>query len=630
MAKRALNLRRLRDFALSLLRLLFTVALIAGGYYGFKYVDFRSKAEVAAVKNRQESDYYLIVDKPVRMTVVDEDGEKSMEISGDSVKLTTDQKSAVFTGAKATYFENGEWSIRMQAGQIEYDTQSEDFLLTGGLSIETKDNMKVTAPQVEWRRVKEPARAGAGAKVPSFRFAKGVEVESSDGNTLSSDYMQADKELMYMELVGNVSGTVLQMKDTGFIKERNLTDVKELNLEDFDKLAFRAEEVIYDKRNQVVLATSRYYDRKFNIRDMDGRIVDIAQYQPDPEQVTFSKKEITIKANHLEAHIDNKWVECLGDIDMVIPPAEAKEGDDKALKVVKKSETRVATEDVEYFWGHDYILTHGPTRVEQADRLAMADQIVYWGDQKEVLLDGNITMVQGDGRWLVDDDLVSVDNHDIERAVTSYSELYADRAVVYLNNNDFIASGDVMVRQDEREVAADTIVYQDEIKRITADGNVKFWDKDNQQFDCTSLIFHSNSDFMQVQGGALATMRLPAKFANDINRTLAEVREEPKPPEITDPPVDQDVHERNPNLGSSIASGVKPVAPTGPPPISPPFVGPLPIPGQPDTTGGGTDAADASNPQELILNLGTDVGPPAPPPAGDDTQGTANEGGDTP
>jgi len=566
------------------------------------------------VKERQESEYYLIVDEPVRMTVVDEDGNLSMEITGESVRLTTDQQTAVFAGAKATYYEDGAWSIRMEAGEIEYDTQSEDFLLTKGLSIETKDNMQVTAPTVEWRRVKDPARVGRGTKVPSFRFGEGVNVRSSDGNTLTADYMQADKELLYMELVGHVEGTVVEMADTEFIEERDLTDVEELNLEDFDTLAFKAEEVIYDKRNQVVLATSRYYERSFTIRDMDGRVVDVAEYQPDPVPVTFSKKEITIEANHLEAHIDKQWVECLGDIDMLIPPDEPEEGDDRALQVVKKSTTRVATEDVEYFWGRDFILTHGPTRVEQEDRLALADQIVYWGDEKQVLLDGNITMVQGDGRWLVDEELVEVDNHDMRRAVTSYSELYAARAVVYLNNNDFIASGNVMVRQDEREVAADVIVYQDEIKRISADGNVKFWDKDDQQFICSSLVFHSDSDFMEVQGGALATMRLPAKFANDINRTLAEVREEPAPAEITDPPVSEEVPTRNPNLGSTIASGVRPVAPSGPPPI-----GPLPIPSGEGEAPEAEPMMGPPVPQELLLELGEDE------PAGEPASGGTAE-----
>jgi lipopolysaccharide export system protein LptA len=294
---------------------------------------------------------------------------------------------------------------------------------------------------------------------------------------------------------------------------------------------------------------------------------------------------------------------------MLIPPAEPEEGDDRALKVVKKSTTRVATEDVEYFWGRDFILTHGPTRVEQEDRLALADQIVYWGDEKQVLLDGNITMVQGDGRWLVDEELVEVDNHDMRRAVTSYSELYAARAVVYLNNNDFIASGNVMVRQDEREVAADVIVYQDEIKRISADGNVKFWDKDDQQFICSSLVFHSDSDFMEVQGGALATMRLPAKFANDINRTLAEVREEPAPAEIADPPVSEEVPTRDPNRGSTIASGVRPVAPSGPPPI-----GPLPIPSGNGESPEAEPVMGPPVPQELLLELGEDE--PASEPAG--------------
>src|SRR5690606_23606775 len=91
--------------------------------------------------------------------------------------------------------------------------------------------------------------------------------------------------------------------------------------------------------------------------------------------------------------------------------------------------------------------------------------------------------------------------------------------------------------QDERETHADTIVYQDEDKRITADGNVKFRDKDDQTLICNSLIFHKDSDFIDIRGGMAATLRIPAKFANDINRAIADTREEDRPAEIEDPEV---------------------------------------------------------------------------------------------
>ena len=176
-----------------------------------------------------------------------------------------------------------------------------------------------------------------------------------------------------------------------------------------------------------------------------------------------------------------------------------------------------------------------------------------------VLLNGAVTMVQGDGSWLVEEDLISVDNHDMERAVRAYMELTMDRAVVYLNNNDFIASGDVYMKQDERETHADTLVYQDEDKRITADGNVKFVDKDSQTLLCNSLVFHKNSDFIEIQGGMSATLRIPAKFANDINKALAETREKEVPAEVTDPPVSEEVPTHNPNSGSVLASNVRPL-----------------------------------------------------------------------
>lgn len=554
MERRKRFFARLRTSLLALLKLVLAIALGIGVNYGTKYVNLRSEQEIEKIKNRPQPQWYLEVDQPVRMVVVDDQGKMSMEISGKTVRLSKDQKKAYFSGAHAVYYENGETSLTMDAGEIEYNTITEDFNLTKGLAIITRDGMTVTADQVEWRRFKQ-SNLVAGSQPPSFRFPKGVDVASAEGNRLHADYMQADKDLLYMEFVGHVGGDVQALQDTGFISGRGLTDAGQLKLEDFQKLKFSAEQLIYDKRNQVVLATSRFYDRSFKIRDLDGRVVKPETYQPQPQQVNFSKDGVTISANHIEAHISKKWVEGVGNIGMIVPPSAEKASDDKALRVMRKYETRLECEDVEYFWGRDYILTHGRTRVEQNDRMAMADQAVYWGDEKMVLLDGNITIVQGSGDWLLDNDLISVENHDMRRAVSTYTELYADRAVIYLNNNDIVASGNVRTRQDERETFADMIVYQDKIKRITASGNVKFQDKDGQSFLCGSLVYHNESKYMQVSKGASAAIRLPAKFANDINRALAKAREQAEPPEVVDPPVGEPTR-RNPNEGSNTAGNV--------------------------------------------------------------------------
>jgi len=424
---------------------------------------------------------------------------------------------------------------------------------------------------------------------------------------VSADYLQADKEIQYMEFVGHVHGEIVGMNDTGFISDRELTDEGQLNFEDFEKLGFEAEQLIFDNKNQVVLATSRYYDRRFVVMDPDGQIVDVAAYQEEEQPVTFSKEEITIQCYHLEAKIKQKWAACVGEIRMEIPPAEPEAGDDRALKSVKQFATYIATGEMEYFWGRDHVITHSPTRVEQEDRLALADRIVYWGVRKQVLLDGHISVMQGDGKWLVEEELISVEDHDMERAVTSYSELTADRAVIYLDNNDFVASGNVLARQDDRETAADTIVYQDEIKRISAQGNVKFRDKDGQQLVCGGLVFHNEYDFMEVSGGTSATLLLPAKFANDINQTLAEVRETEAPPEITDPPVSEGGPARNPNINSTIRGGLQPiqVSHNGEPlrPVDGEAgVTPLSIPGQ-----GEAGTTTETGAQELILQLGDDT-----------------------
>jgi lipopolysaccharide export system protein LptA/lipopolysaccharide export system protein LptC len=630
MERRKYIRERRRQLLAAWLRFILALGVIALAVVGVRFVWQMSAQEISKVQNRPMPDYYMVVDKPVGMTVINENGEVSMRISGKEVRLSKDQKSAEFIGAEATYYEQGTMSLEISAGNIKYNTDTEDFLLTEGLTIKTRDGMTVTAPGVEWRRNKVPvvAMPGAAAHAPSFRFRDGVEVVSRDGNTISSKYMQADRELMYMEFVGDVQGRLAKLEDTEFIEDRKLTDVGQLKLEDFEALNFDAEQVIYDKREEVVLATSRFYDRTFQVLDMDGQPVDVAAYQTAPRQVTFSKKEITIKADHLEAHLAKQWAECYGNINMVIPPAQPKAGDDRALQTMKRFTTKIATGDVEYFWGRDYVMTHGRTRVEQDDRLALADAITYWGDEKMVFLEGQVTMVQGSGDWMIDDELIQVQDHDMERAVRSYAEMSADRSVIYLNNNDFVASGNVLLRQDERETAADMIVYQDEIKRISAEGNIKFRDKDGQMLMCKSLVFHNNSDFLEVKGGASAVLRIPAKFANDINRTLANAREEPVPADITDPEIPATTPKRNPNAGSLLAGTVTPLPPPIPSGSTLPTVPkgdppPLPLPGSPEA-----GAQPEENPaQELLLNLGEKPAPEPPPADEPDIEKEKEKGG---
>lgn len=615
--RRYLKLRRWMPL-FAALRLLAWGAVVYLAWMGANYVLHRSRLEVEALQARPKPDVYLGADA-VRMSVIDNRGNLSMEITGSSVTLSSDQRKATFKDAEAKYFEHGAVSLEISAGQIEYDTQTEDFHLTRGdaataLRITTRDGWTVDSEEVEWRQFKEDAVTSRGQRPPSFRFPQGVNISSRDGNLITASYMQADHSLNYMEFVGNFKGNIRSLDDTQFITERDLTRVEDLKLKDIENIDVAAEQVIYDKRSQVVLATSRFYDRAFQIRDFDGNIVRPEKYQPEPQQVLFRKTEATILADHIEAHIASKWAESFGNITMIVPPSEIKASDDKALREMRQFETRIVAGDIEYFWGKDHVITHDRTIVQQEDRRAEADRITYWGAQKMVLLDGGVLLAQGSGDWLTDAELINVKDQDQSRMLRGYTEVFSDKAVVYLNNNDFIASGGVQARQDNRETSADTIVYQDEIKRLTAKGNVKFRDIDGQTFLGNALIYHNESEYMQVEGGSIASIRLPARFANDINRTIAESRERPVPPEIVDPEI-PDEPRRNPNTGSEIglpasmpdvriaSSGPGLGIPGAPPAIALPGggVGPAFIPDDPD------DARPERRPgemKELFLQLG--------------------------
>ena len=153
MERRKSFFARWRTSLLALLKLILSVLACVGFYYGAHYISEQSEEEINKIRNRPKPEWYLQVEQPVRMVVVDDQGRMSMEISGKKVRLSKDQKHAFFTGAHAVYSENGQTSLTMDAGQIEYNTDTEDFLLSDGLAIQTSDGMKVTSEQVEWHRV---------------------------------------------------------------------------------------------------------------------------------------------------------------------------------------------------------------------------------------------------------------------------------------------------------------------------------------------------------------------------------------------------------------------------------------------------------------------------------------------
>jgi len=515
------------------LRLITVLAVAIGGYLLVTYIFHQSKLEVQRILERQGAARYTLELETPRMRGYDTEGNMVWNIEAEAVTLDEDKNIVTFTDTTAEFYDKGEKALDVSVGTLIYNRDTRNMEMFHELKIHTSDNLTVDTTRVRWLDYYQ-----------KFIFPEGATLRSEEGNYVKSDYLQSNKALDQLEAVGHVTIYIAEFTDEELIKKHELTE-EEVNLKEFKKITITAEKAIYDRKKQVVVGTSRLYDKPFRITSPDGKVIDVAKFQKEPAQVFFSKKELAVTANHIETHIKDKWVRGYGAIRGKIHPSEPRPGEDKPLQVMRKKTTWFSSEDVEYWWGKDYARTNSRTVVVQKDRLAAADSITYYGQyeepgrpgrQKALFVEGHGKLWQKSGDWMFDEGLLEgVKQEKLQNTLKLETDIEGDRMVLFLNRNDLHAVGGVRAVQKERVVRADELLYFDREKKFIANGNVHFVDKDGQEFYGEQIIYFSDREDIEVNGAGTATIKIPKKYRGDIDRALARIKGEKTPESESEP-----------------------------------------------------------------------------------------------
>ncbi len=503
-----------------LLIVITTIALILIG----RMVFLQSEREVKKIIEEQKMARSALELVKPRMRGLNPEGEIVWNISSESVSVDEDTDTVTFTNTVAEFFDEGEKSVDIKVGTLIYDQNSRNMEMFGGIDLVTSDGLIVETEKVRWFDFYQ-----------KFVFEEGAKIISEEGNVVRANYLQSNRTLDQMEAVGNVRIYIEEFTDEELIERHELTEEK-VKLEEFKGVHITAEKAIYDREKQIIVATSRLYEKPFRITSPEGREIDISKYQAKPMPVYFKKKELEVFALHVEAHIKDKWVNAQGDIRGKILPSEPQPREDPALKVMRRKVTYFVSGDVEYFWGEDYARTTTETLVAQKDRFARGGRITYYGKYKEpgkaglqraLFIEDGVQLWQKSGEWMFQENLLEgVKEKELENVLKQESDISARKIVVFLNRNDLHAAGMVSARQKDRETKADEIIYLDGEKKFVANGNAYFRDRDGQEFFGDQIIYFSDREYIEVNGAGTARIKIPEKYRKDVDEAIARVKGE--------------------------------------------------------------------------------------------------------
>lgn len=508
-----------RDF-----KLILTVLLILSAIGAVDLIFIGSEREIGEIMSRPRDNRYSISLEGNKATGINKKGEIVWKIESDRVTLSINEEYYEFHGAHAVFYDKKGPNLDIEVGKIIYHVSTENLDLIEGIKIVTRDNMRVETGEVYWVNYRN-----------MFVFPSTITLETSEGNWVRADYMHGDKDLRQMFFIGNCQIMLHELTDTEFIDERKLT-AADLKLEDFKNVFAHADLVYYDKEEEVMVITSSFSDKKYEVMNpKTKKLVEIDYGGEEPRQIYFRKDKIEIFANHLEVHMKESWAKCYGNVDMILNPDEIDPDDDPSLKAMKRRTTRIHANDIEYFWDIDYARTYGRTVVTQEDRRAGAWGVTYYGkffdeasgqQRKIVFLDDEVFIYQGSGKWLEEDELIKdFKNPDIQNMLYEEIKLTAGRAVLFLDSNDIYASNGVRIRQKDKVAECGETFYDDTLKKFTCQKNVSYYNKKDETFVGEQIIFFTDKDDIEVNGRIEANIKVPEKYItefDDVGKKLKE------------------------------------------------------------------------------------------------------------
>ena len=189
--------------------------------------------------------------------------------------------------------------------------------------------------------------------------------------------------------------------------------------------------------------------------------------------------------------------------------------EDKWANALLRPETTVTCDMLESYGEEERTILDGNVLTVQKNKTSSADKVV--NDDKEKLLtaEGNVKYHHDNGDWLVKWEIVDPEEETEETMedLKKPADGQADYFVLWTEDENFEAEGNVKVWQEHQEAVMDKAIYTKELDRLQVFGNVKF-------------ARESKHDLLSDEGILWLTTKVYEAFGNVKSKGKIDVEEE--------------------------------------------------------------------------------------------------------
>jgi lipopolysaccharide assembly outer membrane protein LptD (OstA) len=166
---------------------------------------------------------------------------------------------------------------------------------------------------------------------------------------------------------------------------------------------------------------------------------------------------------------------------------------ERVINVFKNEPTEVYANVLSYNWNSEEMKAQGEVKVVQKSMTATMDSLDYSPDRKTYLMQGNVFITLVDTEWLFEKQIVEKSDEDLAHALMEKEttieaatlEAGEDSDIMTLKGN---SDKQARISQEDKELKANSIVFNDKTKLMTAEGNTSFYQENGEWLRKGKLI----------------------------------------------------------------------------------------------------------------------------------------------
>lgn len=166
---------------------------------------------------------------------------------------------------------------------------------------------------------------------------------------------------------------------------------------------------------------------------------------------------------------------------------------ERTINIFKNEPTEVYANILTYNWDTEEMMAKGEVKVLQQDLSSTMDTLEYNPSAKTYRMTGNVFMTLLDTEWIFEHKLVEERDVDLARALTENETTVEADFVETGEDSDLTtmrgsSEAQVAIAQDDKVLYADSVVFDDGKKMMTAEGSVAFYQENGEWLRQGKLI----------------------------------------------------------------------------------------------------------------------------------------------